>query len=226
MAVFRINKNKNYTAISNYHLQDMNLSLKAKGLLSLMLSLPSNWDYSVRGLSEICKETKDTINGILNELEKNNYLVRNRIYKNGKIIEWEYNIYETNDLYPKNQDIENQDIGFYDNNKILNNKLLNNNNNIYSHFENIFARPLNAIEAETIDSWLLDKTEDEIKEVINECAKSNISNIKYIQKVLYSPKTKKEQSKSKLPKWFNQEITESEIEEDTDFKNFIEEFRK
>ena len=127
MAIFRINKNNNYTTISNYHLQDKNLSLKAKGLLSVMLSLPKGWDYSVRGLSSICKETKDTINGILNELEKNNYLVRKRIYVNGKISEWEYNIYECNDLYPKNQDIENQDIGFYDNNKIL-----NNNKYIYS----------------------------------------------------------------------------------------------
>ena len=123
MTTFRINKNKNYTAISNYHLRDKELSLKAKGLLSLMLSLPTNWDYSVRGLAEICKENKDTINGILNELEQNNYLIRKRIYVNGKISEWEYNIYEKNDLYPKNQDIENQDIGFYDNNKILNNKI-------------------------------------------------------------------------------------------------------
>ena len=224
MAVFRINKNKNYTAISNYHLQDMNLSLKAKGLLSLMLSLPSNWDYSVRGLSEICKETKDTINGILNELEKNKYLVRNRIYENGKIIEWEYNIYETNDLYPKNQDIENQDIGFYDNNKILNNKILNNNinNNIYSHFENIFVRTLNSIEVQMIDNWLKDKTEEEIINAINESAKHNIDNIKYIEKILYSKKKKNKAT----PEWFNQEIPESEIVEDDDFKSFIEEFRK
>lgn len=133
MAIFRINKNKDYTTISNYHLKDKNLTLKAKGLLSVMLSLPENWDYSVRGLSSICKETKDTINGILNELEQNNYLVRKRIYTNGKISEWEYNIYECNDLHPKKQDIENQDIGFYDNNKYT--KELNtkeNNKYIYS----------------------------------------------------------------------------------------------
>lgn len=219
MAVFRINKNKNYTAISNYHLQDMNLSLKAKGLLSLMLSLPTNWDYSVRGLSEICKETKDTINGILNELEKNNYLVRNRIYENGKIIEWEYNIYETNDLYPKNQDIENQDIGFYDNNKILNNKILN-NNNIYSHYENIFARTLNAIEYETMTKWLEQKTEQEIIEAINETAKANVDNIRYVEKVLFFKKKKKA-----TPEWFDKEIESTETEVDEDFKNFIEDFR-
>lgn len=130
MAVFRVHKNKNYTTMSNYHLQDKNLSLKAKGLLSLMLSLPSNWDYSVRGLEKICIETKDTINGILNELERNNYLVRTRIYCNGKISHWEYNIYENN-LHPKNQDIEKQDIENYDINKILNNKKLNNKKEIY-----------------------------------------------------------------------------------------------
>ena len=63
MGVFRVNRTENYTTISNYHLKDKNLSLKAKGLLSMMFSLPDDWDYSVRGLQMICKETKDTING-------------------------------------------------------------------------------------------------------------------------------------------------------------------
>ena len=130
MAVFRVHKNKDYTTMSNYHLRDINLSLKAKGLLSLMLSLPEDWDYSVRGLEKICVETKDTINGILKELETNNYLERKRVYCNGKISNWEYNIYENN-LYPKNQDIENQDIENYDINKILNNKKLNNKKEIH-----------------------------------------------------------------------------------------------
>ena len=61
MAVFRVVKNKNYTVMSNYHLRDMRLSLKAKGLLSIILSLPENWDYSVHGLSYICKEGADAI---------------------------------------------------------------------------------------------------------------------------------------------------------------------
>lgn len=129
MAVFRVHKNKDYTTMSNYHLKDNNLSLKAKGLLSLMLSLPDDWDYSVRGLESICVETKDTINGILKELENNNYLERKRVYCNGKISNWEYNIYENN-LHPKNQDLENQDLENYDINKILNNKKLNNKENI------------------------------------------------------------------------------------------------
>ena len=114
MAVFRVNKNKDYTTISNFHLKDKNLSLKAKGLLSMMLSLPEDWDYSVKGLTAICLESKNTINSILNELEKNNYLVRKRIYIDGKISEWEYNIYENNDLHPKNEDLENEDLENWD----------------------------------------------------------------------------------------------------------------
>jgi hypothetical protein len=128
MAIFRINKTKDYTTMSNYHLRDTNLSLKAKGMLSLMLSLPEDWDYSVRGLEQICKEAKNTINDVLKELEQNNYLVRKRIYTNGKISDWEYNIFERNDLHRKNQDIENQDIENCDINKIYNNIY----NNIYN----------------------------------------------------------------------------------------------
>ena len=116
MAVIRTIKNANYTTISNYHLKDKELSLKAKGLLSMMLSLPDEWHYSVKGLKGICKESINTINGILNELEEKNYLVRRRKYLNGKISEWEYIIFETNKnhdtelLHLKNEDIENEDI--------------------------------------------------------------------------------------------------------------------
>lgn len=76
MAVIRVEKTKNYTVMSNYHLRDNNLSLKAKGLMSLMLSLPENWDYSVSGLARICCEGKDCITSALNELEDSKYLVR------------------------------------------------------------------------------------------------------------------------------------------------------
>ena len=147
MGVFRVNRTENNTTISNYHLKDKNLSLKAKGLLSMMFSLPDDWDYSVRGLQMICKETKDTINGVLNELEKNNYLERKRIYCDGKISDWEYNIYERNDLHPKNQDIENQDIAFYDINKYtkeLNTKEykeINNNKLLFTKKEQKIVKP-------------------------------------------------------------------------------------
>ena len=63
MAVFRVEKTRNYTVMSNYHLRDKSLSLKAKGLLSLMLSLPEDWDYTTRGLAYICKDGVDSICG-------------------------------------------------------------------------------------------------------------------------------------------------------------------
>lgn len=113
MAVVRVEKNTNYTTMCNEHLKDMNLSLKAKGLLSIMLSLPDEWYYSVKGLKAICKESINTINGILQELEENDYLLRNRVYCNGKISEWEYVIFESKEnkkLYLENLDIKNEDI--------------------------------------------------------------------------------------------------------------------
>lgn len=74
MSVFRIQKDDNYTIMCNYHLRDKRLSLKAKGLLSLMLSLPDDWDYSLKGLVAICKEEKDAIRGMLDELKQYKYL--------------------------------------------------------------------------------------------------------------------------------------------------------
>lgn len=72
--IFRIEKNKNYTTMSNLHLKDKNLSLKAKGLLSMMLSLPNDWDYSIQGLASICKENETAINTTLKELKEMGYL--------------------------------------------------------------------------------------------------------------------------------------------------------
>ena len=70
VAVFRVEKNANYTTMCNYHLRDRNLSLKAKGLLSLFLSLPDEWHYSTRGVAAICKEGVDSVNSTLRELEE------------------------------------------------------------------------------------------------------------------------------------------------------------
>lgn len=95
MAVCRVEKNKNYTTMSNYHLRDPNLSNKARGLLSTMLSLPDNWDYTTRGLARICKDGVDGITAQLKELEQYGYLVRNRIRDSGgRITDMEYIIYE------------------------------------------------------------------------------------------------------------------------------------
>ena len=101
MSVFKITKNNNYTVMSNYHLRDKNLSYKAKGLLSFMLSLPDNWDYSMRGLEKISKENIKAIRTILQELEKNKYLVRTRKQGEHGRFYYDYSIYETPyDLVP------------------------------------------------------------------------------------------------------------------------------
>ena len=95
MAVFRIEKTRNYTVMSNYHLRDMSLSLKAKGLLSLMLSLPENWDYTMKGLAHICKDGIDSISGGIRELEAHGYLIRARVRgANGQLGSIEYTILE------------------------------------------------------------------------------------------------------------------------------------
>ena len=95
MAVCRVEKTKNYTTMSNYHLRDPNLSNKARGLLSTMLSLPDNWDYTTRGLAKICKDGVDGITAQLKELEQYGYLIRHRIRDTGgRIVDMEYIIYE------------------------------------------------------------------------------------------------------------------------------------
>ena len=95
MAVFRIEKTRDYTVMSNYHLRDMSLSLKAKGLLSLMLSLPENWDYTMKGLARICKDGIDSISGGIRELETHGYLIRARVRgANGQLGSIEYTILE------------------------------------------------------------------------------------------------------------------------------------
>lgn len=140
MSVIRIIKDKNFITMGKYHLKEKEMSLKAKGLLSQMLSLPDNWDYSVNGLTTINKESRNTINEILKELERFGYLQRTRIRDSkGKITEVEYLIYES--PYLKNQDMENQDMENRDidnciqlNTKELNNKeieKINNKKEIY-----------------------------------------------------------------------------------------------
>lgn len=96
MAVFKVQKTKNYTVMSNYHLRDKNLSLKAKGLLSIMLSLPDEWEYSVSGLVSICKESKTAIQSTLKELEQTGYLVRNKTINEKGQFDYEYIIFENN----------------------------------------------------------------------------------------------------------------------------------
>ena len=94
MAVFRIERTRDYTVMSNHHLRNANLSLKAKGLLSMMLSLPEDWDYTTKGLC-ICRDGVDSIASALKELEKHGYLTRQRArFDNGRLGDIEYTIHE------------------------------------------------------------------------------------------------------------------------------------
>ena len=95
MAVYRVERTRDYTVMSNIHLKDTGLSLKAKGLLSMFLSFPEDWNYSTRGLAKICKEGVDAIGSTIKELEKAGYIVRRQVRgSNGRITDTEYIIYE------------------------------------------------------------------------------------------------------------------------------------
>lgn len=95
MAVFRVERTRDYTVMSNHHLRDTNLTLKSKGLLSMMLSLPDEWNYTTRGLAAICKEGVDAIGAALRELEQAGYIERHQLRgEGGRISDTEYIIYE------------------------------------------------------------------------------------------------------------------------------------
>lgn len=110
--IFRVDHNSNYTTMCNRHLRDKRLSLKAKGLLSLMLSLPDEWDYSIQGLVKICAESQSAVESTLRELRKTGYLVVTKLYPNetqtGRI-EYLYDVHE----YPidtEKQGVEKQGV--------------------------------------------------------------------------------------------------------------------
>ena len=96
MSTFRVNKNVNYTVMSNHHLQDKRLSLKAKGLLSYMLSLPDDWDYSLKGLTVGCKDGLDSVRTAVLELEEHGCVRRQKVRNaKGQIIDYDYQVYES-----------------------------------------------------------------------------------------------------------------------------------
>lgn len=96
MAVFRVNKTSDYTVISNYHLKEKRMSLKSKGLLTLMLSLPNDWDFSLKGLVALCCESERAIKTSMQELKEFGYLKIDKIppKKGSNKFEYTYNIYE------------------------------------------------------------------------------------------------------------------------------------
>ena len=172
MAIIRMNKSSDYTVMSNTHLKEKNMSLKAKGLLSLMLSLRDDWEYSVEGLVSICKESEVAVKSALNELKKFNYLKVTKLLPNqtetGRI-EYIYDIFEKPQQEIEKQGVENLGVEILDveiqalenqgqlNTKELNTKELNTKE---LNTKDIYNAPSNEIATEppVIEFILNDKT--------------------------------------------------------------------
>ena len=108
--IFRVEKNANYVVMSNHHLRNKEMSLKSKGLLSLILSLPPEWNYSLSGLCAICKESQTAMRSALKELENHKYLIRKRQKNALGQFEYEYIVYEvphTENMHTDNQHAAN-----------------------------------------------------------------------------------------------------------------------
>lgn len=152
MSVFRIHKTENYTVLSNYHFKEKNMSLKAKGLLSLMLSLPDTWQYSVSGLTKLSKDGKDSVMSALAELEEFGYLKRERVVNDkGQFSGVQYDIYEQ--PQPKNpisekshEENENADNSNAENRPQL-------NTNIIKYLENKLCNELNTNDDELLELY-------------------------------------------------------------------------
>ena len=210
MAKFKVNKTKDYTIMSNYHLKEKNMSLKAKGLLSVMLSLPDNWDYSISGLVAISLENETSIKSALSELKQFGYLEVIKLMPNesetGRI-DYIYNIYEKPKQEGKKQEVENLPLEIlevenqgqlntnnkYNNINIINTKkqnidYINNNSSsiekrdtIYDFLEQNFGRTLNGIEIEMIREW----NDNELtRYAIKQAVLNGKYNVKYINTIL------------------------------------------
>lgn len=142
MSVVRVNKTKNFTVMSNLHFKEKKMSLKSKGLLSLMLSLPDGWDYSIAGLVTLSKDGKDSVMTALAELEEFGYLTRTRITdKKGRFSGVEYQIFEEPQPVSENpiSDKSNEENPPQLNTKESNIKELNKDNIYIEEFENILS---------------------------------------------------------------------------------------
>ena len=238
MAIFRINKNKDYTTISNIHLKDKRISLKAKGLLSQMLSLPDDWNYSIKGLVAINKEEETSIKTTLKELQRFKYLIITKQLPNetssGRI-EYIYDIFEKPKQDSEKQEVENLGVEFLGvenqvqyntNNKILNNKILNNKKEIYKEkfkpptleeveeyckSRNNNINPQKFFDYYNVSNWK-DKDGKQVKN--------------WKQKVITWERGKNEEPKKEQPQWFGKEIEQQEIskEEQQELENILKNF--
>lgn len=162
MSVFKIEKSRNYTVMSNYHLRDKNLSYKAKGLLSFMLSLPEDWDYSINGLVSISKEGVKAIRNILQELQRYGYLVIEKKQNEIGQFEYEYLIYEQPDTQKGDMDLGDveKDTQINTNEININNKIDKDDKTKISSF--FVAEEHNILTLELINRGYIDENDVQI----------------------------------------------------------------
>lgn len=215
MSVIRVNKSKDYTTMSNYHFKDKKISLKAKGLLSQMLSLPDDWDYSIQGLVAINKESEVAIKGALNELKNYRYLIVTKKMPNetdsGRI-EYVYDIYEKPKQEGEKQGVENLGVEFLGvenqvqyntNNKITNNK--NTKYNLYGEYKRI------KLKQDEYNKLVNEYGEQFIKKqikLLDEYVESNNNKNKYVNFNLVLRRSIRENwfKNDKEPQWFNEDL--------------------
>ena len=162
MSVFRIEKTNNYTVMSNYHLREREMSLKAKGLLSLMLSLPNDWDYTIEGLVTICKENETAIKSTLKELKDFGYLEILKVQNQKGQFEYQYNIYEK----PQSKKPEVENLG-------VENPQVENQGQLNTNKQNIKNKKEKKEKAKTDIDLVIDETNynDDLKNMIYEFIK-------------------------------------------------------
>ena len=205
MAIFRKVKKTDYTIIDNNIFKNQKITLKAKGMICTMLSLPDDWNFSEEGLTQISNDSRTVIRSTLKELMEYGYLTRKQLKdENGRFINAEYTIYEE-PLYQKPTTVE--PISVKKHNKELNNKELNNKytttNTIFDLLqENGFN--LTPLQYEVVSKW---DNNDLSRYAIKKAVLNNKFNVSYIDKILYSYKRK------------NITTVEQAIQDDEDFEN-------
>lgn len=184
MAVFRKVKKTDYTIIDNNIFKNQKLSLKGKGMICTMLSLPDNWNFSEEGLTQLSNDSRAGIRSTLKELMEYGYLTRKQLKdKNGKFTNMEYTIYEEplyqkpTSVLPTSEKKHNKEL----NNKELNNKV-NDDDNIIDFLQNN-GFVLNDILYDVVKEW---EDNDLTRYAIKKAVLNNKYNINYIQKILYS----------------------------------------
>lgn len=235
MSIIRVNKTKDYVVMSNHHFKEKKMSLKAKGLLSEMLSLPEDWDYSISGLVAINKENESAIKSSLDELKKFRYLTITKLMPNetesGRI-EYVYDIYEEPQKQEgEKQGVENLGVEFLGvenqvqyniNNKILNNKKIK--YNIYGEFKRI------KLTDDEYNRLVKDYGEEFIKEqirLLDEYVESNNNKNKYTNFNLVLRKSIrdnwfKNKVEKDVPDWFYKDL-DKEDTTDEELENLLKE---